>query len=392
MPKMGDRTRTAVRRQLEAMCGDNVEIGVREEESGKTMIRQWSPAEVENSLGWLKRCNARGCHIYVRLHGSHGLLLLDDVGLGTIERMKQDGLEPALVVETSPMNFQAWVRVSYQTVAPQVVTQAAKLLAKRYGADRASADYRHFGRLAGFTNPKPTYAQQNGRFPFVLLRESSKGKIASRGADLIAEATAIVRGQSTAMKTAPLSAGVLCSKKAGDPVVAYQTMADHLMETYGRDADLSRVDWMTITELLHQGFSEQQVKAAMCAVSPRLQERKRNHVEDYINRTVEKAVVRFGQGHQMQGDATMTNGTGADGKQWEQRRKARTHQLIKVGGLADIAGLAEADPGALLGGLLVIADILKDEATFTAYKRHGDAVLRQRAEARKGKTKHRAAG
>ena len=50
-------------------------------------------------------------------------------------------------------------------------TWAAKELAKRFGGDLSSADWRHFGRLAGFTNRKPERLLQNGLPPFVRLRQ-----------------------------------------------------------------------------------------------------------------------------------------------------------------------------------------------------------------------------
>ena len=39
-------------------------------------------------------------------------------------------------------------------------------MAARYGGGPKSIDWRHFGRLAGFTNRKPQYADKAGRYPF----------------------------------------------------------------------------------------------------------------------------------------------------------------------------------------------------------------------------------
>lgn len=67
----------------------------------------------------------------------------------------------------------------------------------------------------------------------------------------------------------------------------------------------------------------------------------------------------------------------------EQARKARTRRLIEVGGLADIAGLIETDPAALLGAMLQVSQILQDELTFKMMKSKGDEVLRERAASRR---------
>src|SRR5216683_8011569 len=46
---------------------------------------------------------------HIRPAGTHSLSLIDDLTADAIERMRADGFEPAVVVETSPNNFQAWL-------------------------------------------------------------------------------------------------------------------------------------------------------------------------------------------------------------------------------------------------------------------------------------------
>ena len=69
--------------------------------------------------------------------------------------MTDAGFQPAAVVETSPGNFQVWLNHGRILSDRTFSTQAAKELARRFGGDPSSADWRHFGRLAGFTNQKP---------------------------------------------------------------------------------------------------------------------------------------------------------------------------------------------------------------------------------------------
>jgi len=85
--------------------------------------------------------------------------------------MKTDGFRPALVVETSPGNFQAWLKHS-RRLSKELSTAAARALAREYKGDLGAADWRHFGRLAGFTNRKEKY-KSDGLFPFVLLRQAN---------------------------------------------------------------------------------------------------------------------------------------------------------------------------------------------------------------------------
>jgi hypothetical protein len=63
---------------------------------------------------------------------------MDDLKSGTFVRMKADGFAPAAVVETSRVNFQAWLK--HGEVLDEVTsTRAAKLLAERYGGDPGRA-------------------------------------------------------------------------------------------------------------------------------------------------------------------------------------------------------------------------------------------------------------
>ena len=69
--------------------------------------------------------------------------------------MRADGLAPCVVLQTSPGNLQVWMQVSTTPLEPAVATSIGKQLARRYGGDLASSDWRHLGRLAGFTNVYP---------------------------------------------------------------------------------------------------------------------------------------------------------------------------------------------------------------------------------------------
>jgi len=120
----------------------------------------------------MKAHNARCAHIYIRPAGEHRYTVLDDLSAEAVEQLAADGFEPCAVVETSPGNFQAWLK--HGDVYPAALsTFVAQTLARRYGADPNAADWRRFGRLPGFTNCKPKYRKANGLYPYVLLRSNS---------------------------------------------------------------------------------------------------------------------------------------------------------------------------------------------------------------------------
>jgi hypothetical protein len=143
------------------------------------LLRTWDTDTLTRSLGWLKHENRAGRNIYIRPNGEHHLTLVDDVKASSVSAMKQSGFHPALVIETSPGNFQAWMK--HPVVLPKEVgTAVARDLAERFGGDTGAADWRHFGRLAGFTNRKQKHIDaRTGLYPFVRLAEAT-GKVYPR--------------------------------------------------------------------------------------------------------------------------------------------------------------------------------------------------------------------
>src|ERR1700739_1055610 len=169
---MPDRTRDGVIRQVDAMHVQAFEVGVFDAAAEQMIPRTWSKEALVKSLAWLRFENLQGRNIYVRPSGVHSLSLIDDLNAGAVEKMRVAGFTPALVVETSPGNFQVWLQHG-RVLAKDLSTAAAKTLARRFGGDQGSADWRHFGRLAGFTNRKEKYRQADGYFPYVRLLEAT---------------------------------------------------------------------------------------------------------------------------------------------------------------------------------------------------------------------------
>ena len=289
-----DRTYLAVRRQLQAMDCDKYDIAIRDKH-GRMMNRIWSSDEVLKSVDWLKRENAKGGDIYIRPDGekNQGLILVDDLNGHEIKRMKKTGLEPATVVETSPMNYQAWVRLSEKPIKPEIATTASKGIAKHFNADINSADWRHYGRLSGFTNRKPEHTTETGRNPWVLCHESS-GKKAIRGEEMLAKAERAYQERAAEHEKQTRLERVLTpleDAKSKNPSHEYLKQIKRLREQYGADMDLSRADYMIAKDMLSKkhGYTQEQVKTAIEKNSPELPTRKLNHEQDYCNRTVENA-------------------------------------------------------------------------------------------------------
>ena len=286
-----DRSLEALQRQITALDVPRFEVGIREAKTGQMMSREWSRAEVEQSTAWLKRMNAKGNDVYIRPAGEHGLVLVDDVTADKISSMAKDGFTSAATIETSPGNYQVWVKLSDKPLSAKVRRIAAQGLAKHYGGDMNSADSRHYGRLAGFTNQKPKHTR-DGRQPYVLAHDCP-GK-AARAAPAYLERIEQGLDREGVQKERETRLGAIQTVSTGhktyDPVREYQRQAQRLLTKYGNKADLSRMDWMIATDMAKSGnWTQQDVEKGIREASPALESRKTGHIEDYAKRTAEKA-------------------------------------------------------------------------------------------------------
>jgi hypothetical protein len=106
--------------------------------------------------------------------------------------MRETGFEPAVVVETSPNNFQVWLNHGRVLSDQFLSTLVARQLSLRFRGDRGSCDWRHFGRLAGFTNQKRERRLDNGLQPFVKLR-CRKGQVYFGAAEFLRQVEVLKR-------------------------------------------------------------------------------------------------------------------------------------------------------------------------------------------------------
>jgi hypothetical protein len=299
-----DRTTEVVRAQLAGMGAERYDVGVYDRQNDAMLLRrEWTPAQVEAAVGWFKGMNAQGRDIYIRPTGSSGLYLIDDVPAATVERMRAEGYTPAVVVETSPGNLQAWVRVSDTPLSTEEGTAVARDLAARYDGDMSSANWRHMGRLAGFTNRKEEHRQPDGRYPYVRLRDAGGERAAdapaildqardqaTQGRRAAAEKGAGVEGESPLERTGRRT---VFSRPPAGPVSPlgreYAHRAQRLLERYPNAAltDLHRLDWMVTRDLAraHPEARKEDLMRAIGEGSPRIEERKRGHDYDYAERT-----------------------------------------------------------------------------------------------------------
>jgi hypothetical protein len=269
-----------VREQLRAMGCERFDLGIRRG-AGEMILREGQGAiDIEEAIKWLRHENGKGAHIYIRPAGMHGLSLIDDLTAEAIERMKAEGFEPAVVVETSPNNFQVWLNHG-QVLKAIISTRTAKQLAERFGGDPSSADWRHFGRLAGFTNPKPERQLPSGMRPFARLR-SAKGRVYSQGPEFLAhiaedgqDQREIVKGKQTHRR-----------RREGVEVKALKEFHDDSIYV----GDLHRADLAWAKHAASCGMTLEQIRDELLNGRDLSKKGNRKRQIEYVMRTTEKAL------------------------------------------------------------------------------------------------------
>ena len=210
-----------------------------------------SVEQICKCIRWLRRGNARGAHIFVRPECPHALSLIDDVGADAIEEMGKTGFEPTVVVETSPNNFQVWLNHGRVLSDRFLSTLVARQLASRFGGDRGSCDWRHFGRLAEFTNQKKERRLQNGFQPFVRLR-GNEGYVYSAAQEFLGQVEALKRKHLSRHEVREFAP----PRETDTPVRPITSF--HADSRYG--GDLHRADMVWAIHATARGLSREQIE------------------------------------------------------------------------------------------------------------------------------------
>jgi len=314
------------------MGADVFEVGALQRADGDQpqfmLLRTWDQRKVIDSIPWLRYKNWHESHIYVRPKGESNLTMIDDLKMSAVTRMHQEGFQPAAVVQTSPGNYQVWIKHSTR-LDKELGTAVARELAKRFGGDVKAADWRHFGRLAGFRNTKGRYRQvvpvpdydawrgQNfhrdleGRwvdhdggvyteerlreihgglaprtlFPFVRLIEAS-GVIARESGRLIGTVRAGLERERADRVRAQARFRAPSARQNGGPLKTIEVFrAD---ARYGGDG--TRVDLAYAVYAVTHGAAVEDIKDALRSrdLSHKGNEKRQS---DYVERTVRKALV-----------------------------------------------------------------------------------------------------
>ena len=297
-------TLQAIRRQLTAMPHDLYLIRLIHHQTKRAFPgeRLWTGVQLGHSatVRFLRVRNREGCDVYIQPYAEErnpGYILvdLDHTGPAVVETMRRNGHDPCVVLQTSPGNLQAWVQVSATSIEPAVAGRVGKQLADVYGGDPASTDWRHLGRLAGFTNQKPQRRNWRGYSPWVKVLHA-RGGLAPQAAALLEATGHDLDGPSNWAQSPRLAlAGATHTNANTNAAVPTATAATariyaswlHRLRILERfpQPDWSIADKWIAKELLLRGTPAPQVATILRGGSPGFP-RQHSHPDDYLRRTL----------------------------------------------------------------------------------------------------------
>jgi len=259
--------------------------------------RLWTAAQLVHAatIRFLRIRNGEGCDVYFHPYAGDqnaGYILvdLDRAEPTVVDYMRANGHDPCVVLQTSPGRLQAWVRLSTSPLEPPVATAAGKHLARLYGGDLASTDWRHLGRLAGFTNQKPARRTPDRYAPWVKLLHVRMG-LAPRAGALLQTLTQSALPPGHPPSRLPMNSPATEPRptSAEEATTIYQNCLQrwHILERFPQP-DWSIVDLWVARYLLSQGKPAPEVQTILRLASPHFP-RRHGDPHDYLRRTIARA-------------------------------------------------------------------------------------------------------
>jgi len=300
-------TAQAIRRQLAAMPCELYLVRLIHNLTKRPFPgeRLWTSTQLANlaTIRFLRLRNREGCDVYIHPYAhdrnaGYILIDLDDADPVALSAMRANGHEPCVVLQTSPGHWQAWVHVSSTPLEPALATAVGRHLAHLYGGDCASTDWRHLGRLAGFTNQKPHRRHGNGYPPWVKIVHAAAGL--ARHAERLLQAAreqAATGSYTPSSGTPPISSAwprtTPACPSGTQATEIYQAWMRrwHIVQRFAKP-DWSIVDLWVARALLARGMSAADVQQILRLGSPGFP-RGHGAPADYLRRTLARAFPVF---------------------------------------------------------------------------------------------------
>ncbi len=268
---------------------DTKKTFILDKRNGET--KGFTTEEIEKRTQEMQRLQSRGENIYYTplSTGKHHILI-DDMNRLKLEKLISDGYKPAVVIESSPGNYQAVITIPKLGTAhdKDVGNRLVECINKEYGDPKLSGCI-HPHRAPGYQNRKPKHQREDGSYPEVKLLKAERRECAKTftlSIQIDAEYQRLANEGPQHREHTPRAA-VDVAVATGSTLDACQRHSqDVLQRQRGGQIDFSRVDAMVAVRMRVTGHSQADIEAALRQSAPALRENPESHNwDDYSRRT-----------------------------------------------------------------------------------------------------------
>lgn len=258
--------------------------------------------EIEERMSEIDGLDRKGRNLYYTpISGGMHHILIDDLTKEKLELFLADGYSPAVILESSPGNYQAILNVPklHGGFDKETANRLMRELNEKYGDPKISAAV-HPHRIPGTHNNKAKHRRPDGTFPEVKLISARK-RICAKTLErsrLLAKAIEKEIKEAEAAKRYALHKPRENDGRSLSPYEAYMCHAEDLIAHYGSISDWSRLDAMIAIRMYVTGYSEAERAGAIAQgakdIRP-LPEKGKHHWPSYGARTAKFPETPAGQ-------------------------------------------------------------------------------------------------
>lgn len=233
---------------------------------------------------------------YVPVSSDKHHILIDDMNKDKLNALIKDGYKPAVLIESSPNNYQAIITIDKQSddvrINSRVENRLIEQLNQKYGDSKLQGPL-HPHRAPAFYNLKSQHQHDDGCYPEVSLRkyEQRQCQLTTELAKgMIADISEDVEKQARAQEQLRTNAKTVMR---GSIDHAYYFFDEEVKKRFGDDQ--SKVDVMVAVRLGAMGFSQYEVASAIASNSPSVRPTSEANKHDWNKYGDRAASVAFNQ-------------------------------------------------------------------------------------------------
>lgn len=231
-----------------------VQLWHKDEDRFRPIRKILKKEEVLAQINFFKAKNCQGYNIYCR-PDDYCYILLDDLLREVLENLAK--LKPCILMETSPNNYQAFLKLSKMPENREDALLICRTLAETFQADMGAAKPEQVGRMPFFTNRKEKHFK-NGKYPFVKLHKAE-----NRTSNYIPEVSR--QGRACAIET-------IISKPQKS-----------------KDYDRSKRDFSLVCNAIRQNKSDKEIYDLLMSRSDKIRGCSQKRIDSYIRTTLKNA-------------------------------------------------------------------------------------------------------